>query len=109
MNQQIHRHGEAVLKPISELPKGAKLVKEGKEQIVAHSESGHHHVLTAQNIRVYELDNETYLDVQGMGTLEHQKQSVDKHKTQKIAEGLYKIQIKKEFNYFKKAMQKVQD
>lgn len=107
--QQIHRHGEAVLIPITEMPKGAKLVEEVKSKIVAHSESGHHHVLTAPAIRVYELDNELYLDIQGHGKLEHLKEAVDKHQAQKIEEGKYKVNIKREFNYFEKAMQKVLD
>lgn len=40
MKPQIIRHGEVILKP-SKLPKGAKLNKEDKKVIVAHSETGH--------------------------------------------------------------------
>lgn len=105
----LHRHGELVLKEIKAIPKKAKLVEVVGSKIVAHSESGHHHVLTTPGLRVYELDNEMYLEVQNPGQLEHQKQSVDRHQTQVIAPAKYKVIIKREFNYFEKAMRRVVD
>lgn len=42
----IIRHGEVLLKPIDSLPEGAILEKTVKKEIVAHSETGHHHVRT---------------------------------------------------------------
>ena len=45
MKKQIVRHGEVILKPIAELPKEARLELETNIHIVAHSETGHHHVL----------------------------------------------------------------
>ena len=48
MKTQIVRHGEVILKPITSLPKEAVLEKETNEYIVAHSETGHHHVLATK-------------------------------------------------------------
>ena len=111
MNKKLHRHGEAMLKEVEAIPKGAKLVHEGKDFIVAHSESGHNHVLELKKkaLRVYELDNELYLDVGDTGTLVHKKTGPDIHQPQTIEKGLYKIEIKREFDYFAKAMRQVRD
>jgi len=102
------RHGEALLVPIDSLPAKAKLKKTCKEFVVAHSETGHHHVLTAPRLRVYELDNELYLDVEKVGQLDHQK-TTEKHATKVVQPGFYKIQIKKAYDYFQKKMTQVRD
>lgn len=111
MNQEIVRHGEVILKPIPELPKEAKLIKTGKEYIVAHSETGHHHVLelATKQLRVYELDNELYLDVGEVGQLVHKKTGVDTHFPHTIAPGKYKVVIKKAYDYFAKKLTQVRD
>lgn len=105
----IHRHGEVILKQIDSIPQEAKLVKTGKSHIVGHSETGHHHVLEAKNLRVYEVDNEMYLDVQETGTLVHKKTGLDIHQPQTIAPGKYKVIIKQAFDYFAKKLAQVRD
>lgn len=111
MTQEIIRHGEVLLVPVIELPKTAKLVKTVKSHIVAHSETGHHHVLELPTkvLRVYEVDNESYLDVGDVGQLLHEKTGVDAHKTHVVAPGKYKVVIKQAFDYFKGLLQKVRD
>lgn len=110
MRPQIVRHGEVILKPISELPKEATLEKESKNYIVAHSETGHHHVLESlENFKVYSWNGETYLEVPEMSDLIHQKTGKDVHAPHKIAPAKYKVIIKKNFDYFKKAMINVRD
>lgn len=111
MNKQIVRHGEILLKPINEIPKKAKFIKEDKEYIVGHSETGHHHVLElpTKQLRVYELDNELYLDVLDTGTLVHKKIGIDAHKPHTIVPGKYKVIVKQAFDYFQKALVKVRD
>ncbi len=107
----IHRHGELVLQEVSEIPIAAKLIKTVKSEIVAHSESGHHHVLELNKkaLRVYQLDNETYLDLGEQGNLVHTKTGPDVHSPQTIEKGLYKVFIKNEFDYFAKAIRQVRD
>lgn len=111
MTQQIVRHGEVLLVPIETFPKKIKLVKTTKNHMIAHSETGHHHVLELSKLalRVYELDNETYLDVGDVGQLVHKKSGVDAHKTHTIVPGKYKVVIKKAFDYFKGALTRVRD
>jgi hypothetical protein len=108
---KIHRHGELRLLQLDALPKGAKLVRTVQSEIVAHSESGHHHVLELQRkaLRVYELDNELYLDVGDVGTLVHKKTGPDIHQSQTIEKGLYHVHIKREFDYYQRISRKVLD
>ena len=106
---KLHRHGEVVLVQ-STIPKNAKLIYEGTEYIVGHSESGHHHVLEATEpvIRVYELDNKIYLDIQKPTNLVHKKVG-EIHKTQTVKKGTYQRIIKREFDYFTGLIQQVRD
>lgn len=108
----IHRAGEVILKP-SKLPKGAKLNKEDKKIIVAHSETGHHHILETKvdmsKIKVYSWNGETYLEVPEIAKLWHQKTGNDVHTEHTIAPSAYKVVIKKEFDYFAGIMRQVRD
>ena len=108
---QIVRHGEVILQPIAELPKEAKLEKETRKYIVAHSETGHHHTLATklEDFKIYSWSGEAYLEVPAFSELLHEKTGKDVHKTHKIVPAIYKVIIKKSFNYFSKAMEKVRD
>ena len=93
MKPQIIRHGEVILKPIEKLPNKAKLEKENKKIIVAHSETGHHHVLEAPtNVKVYSWNGETYLEVPELSELWHKKTGKDVHTPHKVAMVLMKGQ-----------------
>lgn len=111
----IVRHGEVILKEVDSLPKGAKLENEDTKIVVAHSETGHHHILEVKDkvdiskIKVYSWNGETYLEVPQMAELWHQKSGKDVHRPHKIKPSTYKINIKKEFNYYKGILGKVRD
>lgn len=112
MNAQIVRHGEVILKPINALPEGAVLTKEAKKYIVAHSETGHHHILkteTKKPFGIYTLNGKTYLGVIEDAMLVHAKTGQDVHAPHKIAPAFYEVVIKKSFNYYTKAMERVLD
>lgn len=110
MNKYIVRHGEVLLKQIASLPDGAKLEKETNKHIVAHSETGHHHVLEAQkDFKIYTWKGDTYLEVPELAELWHQKSGKDTHAPHKIIPATYKVVIKKAYNYFSKALERVRD
>lgn len=111
MKEKIIRHGEVILKPILELPKEAKLENITKEYIVAHSETGHHHILSTDlsDFKVYSWNGETYLEVPQIAELWHQKTGKDTHAPHKVMPAFYKVVIKKSFNYFRKIMERVKD
>lgn len=109
MKAQIIRHGEVLLVP-SELPKGAELKEVSKKYIVAHSETGHHHVLEGlKPTKVFMWKGERYIEVPEIAELWHQKTGKDVHTPHKVVPGVYKIQIKKQFDYFLKKMSQVRD
>lgn len=110
MKQGPVRHGEVILKPIANLPEGAKLEKEAKKYIVAHSETGHHHVLESlKEFKVFTWKDDRYIEVPAISELWHQKTGKDTHTPHEIAPGFYKVNIKKHFDYFAGALQRVRD
>ncbi len=107
---KICRHGEVLIKEVKSLPKNAKLVESGKKLIVGHSESGHHHVLTASaEIKMFEFEGKTYLDIPLEAKLTHQKQGTETHGVQILNPGLYERIIKKSYSYAEKIYKRVQD
>ena len=109
MENKIVRHGEVLLKP-SELPQDAELVKTTKKYIVAHSETGHHHVLESiDNYEVFTSNGDTYIKLGTIGTLFHEKTGKDVHTPHKIQPSVYKVVIKQAYDYFAKKMTNVRD
>lgn len=107
---EIYRHGELIMKGISELPNGAVLSETVKSKIVAHSETGHHHVLEAtKDFKVYTLMGDTYIEIPSVATLRHEKTGQHVHTPHKVVPAIYKIEIKKEFDYFAGAIRAVRD
>lgn len=111
----IIRHGEVILKAVDSLPKGVKLESEESSIVVAHSETGHHHILEVKEkvdmskIKVYSWNGETYIEVPQMAELWHQKTGKDVHTPHKIMPAIYKVVIKKEYDYFMKKIREVKD
>ena len=113
MKQEIIRHGEVILYPVDSIPEGAKLSNKTNEAIIAHSETGHHHVLKTkvkEAVKIYTtIDGVNFVDVGDIAELLHQKTGKNVHTPHKVAPGIYKINLKKEFNYFAGLMQQVRD
>lgn len=115
MKTNIVRHGEVILKEVSALPKGAILKEETDKYVVAHSETGHHHILQVKDkvdmskFKVYSLNGDTYIEVPQMAELWHQKTGKDVHTPHTITPSVYKVVIKKEFDYFQGAIRNVRD
>lgn len=107
---QIVRHGEVILKPVSSLPKEVNLVEKTKKYIVAHSETGHHHVLESiDKYEVFTSNGDTYIKLGTVGTLFHEKSGNDVHTPHKIVPAVYKVIIKKSYDYFTKKLARVRD
>ena len=104
------RHGEVILKQIDSLPKEVKLEKKTKKYIVAHSETGHHHVLeSTKDFKVFSWNGESYIEIPEIAELFHEKSGKDVHTPHKITPSVYKVVIKKEFDYFLGAIRAVRD
>lgn len=105
------RHGEMLLIPVDELPENVEQVFEGKDYIVAHSETGHHHVAVG-NVTVFKPigadSTDIYLRANKESVIEHRK-AFDKHETKTIHEGLYLCRPKSEYDPFAKIIRQVRD
>ena len=110
--QKIVRHGEVLLVP-TQLPQGAEKLVSEKAYIVGHSETGHNHILESTTIdkpiEVYMWKGDKYVVVSELAKLWHNKTGVDIHTTHTIVPGTYKVNIKKQYDYFAKAMVVVRD
>jgi hypothetical protein len=111
LQKRMIRHGELLMIPVTELPEKTEQVFEGKEYIVAHSETGHHHVAVG-NVTVFKpigADSaDIYLRANKDSIIEHRK-SFDKHQTLTIHEGLYLCRPKVEYDPFAKLIRQVRD
>lgn len=91
--------GDLLLRRIEKMPKGVKkIAPENGAYIVAHSETGHHHVIDATpNVRWYSGDNPmvSYLEVinatDETETLLRHLRSFDTHKTISIPNGIFEV------------------
>ena len=109
--ERMIRHGEMLLMPIEALPSDVEQIFEGKEYIVAHSESGHHHVAVGDVTVFRPLGGDTadlYLRANKDSVLEHRK-TFDRHETKTIQQGLYLCRPKSEYDPFLKIIQAVRD
>lgn len=102
-------HGENMLVKVDSLPEINGKVTKGKSIVIAHSETGHNHVVESTKDLELIVDGlEEYLVVTAPAKIKHQK-SFDKHETLDITPGIYKIAHKQEYNPFEGVMQKVFD
>ena len=111
----IIRHGEVILKSVDKIPSGAVLKEETHKAIIAHSETGHHHVLEVRDkvdmskFKIFTLKGETYIEVPEVAELWHQKTGEHVHTPHKVKPSAYKVVIKREFDYFSGAIRAVRD
>jgi hypothetical protein len=103
------QHGECLLFPVDELPEGN--LRESKKEIVAHSETGHHHVVISSKPMEVMGDvekHDLYIRLFEPAKLIHQK-TTDKHKTLKVPAGIWKILHKSEYDPFSELIRRVKD
>lgn len=99
-------HGELYFQPIAHMPKGKR--QSFDSFVIGHSETGHHHVLTSEKkFDLIEGTDRTIL-LKDVAKLFHKKEQ-DVHETQVLAPGAYKVYYKKEYNPFKKIVERVWD
>lgn len=104
-------HGELFILPVDKVPEG----KTSKHEtlILAHSETGHHHVLESPSKVQFTLTEigesvERYLTLEREAELVHKK-TFDIHETRILTPGNYRVFIKKEYDVRQQAMRRVFD
>lgn len=98
-----YRHGDLFYKRVESI-KGEKTF-EGERFTLAEGEAtGHHHVLTAPKIEIYDDGGQRYVNLASTGTLTHPE-----HGVITVEPGTY-IEIReREFDYFQGEMRRVVD
>ena len=92
--------GDVYLRRVDELP--ADLVKatpENGEYILAHSETGHHHVVMDRpDVKLYRKDAfESYLEIMGEPLVLKHNRAFDTHAPISIPPGIYKVSNQREY------------
>lgn len=97
--ENMAAQGDVFVSRIECLPTGAVLVQpENEHVIVAHSETGHSHVMSAETVQLYRLPEELYecfLVVSQPTPLEHLR-SFDTHESILFKPGVYRVRNQRE-------------
>ena len=80
------------------IPAGLKELKPADGQhVLAHSETGHHHVIDGNTVRVFEQDEfVSYMEVAEPSNVVHLR-SFDTHETLRLPAGTYRITRQREY------------
>jgi hypothetical protein len=90
--------GDLNLFSVSVIPDGlTKLEPHDGQHVLAHSETGHHHVIDGNTVRVYKEDEfVSYLDVEQPSNVVHLR-SFDRHETIQLPPGKYRVTRQREY------------
>lgn len=92
--------GDMLITRIEQMPEGLTEAKaKNGYYIIAHSETGHNHVIAQEGVSVFEAANDPfvlYLKVDNTAELRHLR-SFDTHESLKINPGLYRVNRQREY------------
>ena len=92
--------GDILIIRLARLPEGAKKLEgENGKFIVAHSETGHHHTVQANNNQFYQSANDEmimYLEINEGTPLIHNR-SFDTHDPIMLKQGVYEVRRQREY------------
>jgi hypothetical protein len=91
--------GDLNIFPVSDIPAGMDEAQpnESGQHVLAHSETGHHHVIDGNAVRVYNRDEFTsFLDVKETAEIIHLR-SFDTHAPVSLPPGKYFISRQREY------------
>lgn len=108
--RNICAQGDIHIRRVSALPANAVLVApENGVNIVTHSETGHHHVMTAERVKMYRIPDsimDIFLEVEAPANLEHLRPH-DTHETIAFDKGVYHVRRQRE--YTPEGLRRVED
>ena len=93
--------GDVYIKRIDKLPRGAAPVEQEKDgrYVLAHSETGHHHVMEAEHVTVHRLPDsimDLFVTVKRPTTLTHLRPH-DTHEPILFDKGVYHVRRQREY------------
>ena len=91
--------GDVAFVRVDKLPENAVLTKEGRRVVVAHSETGHHHVAVAEKVRLYGVGDPMvcYLASEGAYTDVVHEREHDQHEALRLPTGTWKVVRQREW------------
>ena len=102
--KKVAAQGEISLRKIAKLPSGmTRIAPVNGHVIVGHSETGHHHLMLADKVELYEAKDAPegmrilYAIVKDPTTLDHQR-PWDTHESIAVQPGMYEIRIGREYD-----------
>jgi hypothetical protein len=101
--------GDFVITRIAHLPQNARMeIPVDGKYIIAHSETGHHHVISSDYVELYVDEGNPfvgYLTVADVAFIEHLR-PFDTHEELEVTPGIYRINRQREYvpDGFRKAM-----
>ncbi len=104
MNTKIH--GEIVLRPEKNADMTGAVRK--KDYVVAHSETGHDHILLGDCLVLEREGRDTLIQVEDDAKLFHKKTNT-RHNDITVKNGIYRVLSKKTYNPYLKVIKKVRD
>jgi len=97
--KRIAAQGDLLLIAVDNIPKGyAKKLPVNNSHIVAHSETGHHHIVSAQTTNYYTGEDtmEAYLEVEVPTEIKHLRE-FDMHESIMIPPGIFQLRRQREY------------
>lgn len=91
--------GDVYFLRVDVLPAGVVMIDATDMVVIAHSETGHHHVMDARTVKMYRLPEEIYecfLVVKEATPLEHLR-SFDTHESIMFEPGVYHVRHQREY------------
>ena len=93
MTEDYVAQGDLNIFRVDEIP----VLSETDDRVLAHSETGHNHVLEGNAVRVFSEDDfQSYIDVQETAKVVHLR-SFDTHETIELPPGKYKVTRQREY------------
>lgn len=88
--------GDLNIMSVEQIPEGLKETK-AEQHTLAHSETGHHHVIDGNTVRVFDVDDfESYLEVRDPTPVRHLR-GFDTHEEIELPPGQYRITRQREY------------
>lgn len=99
--KRLAAQGDVILRKIDKLPDGVvEMSSRDGEYVVAHSETGHHHVITADKVRAFRPKKpdiyQMFLQIDEPTDLVHER-SFDTHEALRIQPGTYEVRRQRQY------------
>ncbi len=111
--QKIVAQGDILIMKIDKLPVGlVPMERENGKLVIAHSETGHNHVMTAERTKAYTLPDsimDIFITVEAGGDALIHERPFDTHAPFEFGEGTYQIRRQRERAYVPEGFRRVED